>query len=145
MQKGEAHSGHFCVRLDGCERDSCFIHKVPVQPGKVYALRCFARTSRPGHPDDTWVRVRWNDEKHAWTAQEEDVLAPLRQASVGAELQLRPEPSSSSAPTWQPIVTVFRAPESARYLVLLLMAKDQEETDASWFDDVLLVPVPDAG
>ena len=128
-QKGEAHSGDFCVRLEGCERDSCFIHRVAVEPGKVYALRAFGRTSRVAHPEDTWVRVRWNDEQHAWTAQAEDVLVPLPEAKEG----------------WQPVVTVFRVPPEARYVVLLLMAQNQEEGEASWYDDVLMVPVAEGG
>ncbi len=123
-QKGQAHSGHFCVRLESIPHDCCFNHKVPVEPGKAYALCAFARTTRLDHPDDTWIQVRWQDGKHAWVGQDEEVAVHLPEAKPG----------------WQPLVTVFRVPQKARYVVLLLTAKNQAEGEASWYDDVLLVP-----
>ena len=117
----------FCVRLESIPRDFCFIHKVPVEPGKAYALRAFARTTRPDHPDDTWIQVRWHDQKHAWVGQDEEVSVHLPEARPG----------------WQPLVTAFRVPLKAWYAVLLLTTKNHAEGQACWYDDLLMVPVPE--
>lgn len=127
-QQGEAHSGDFCVRLQGCKNESWFIHKVAVEAGRTYALRVFARTNRPEHSKNTQVRLRWQDKNHAWIAPvwpDPGIFVALPEAKPG----------------WQPIETVFRVPEGAHYAVLLLTAENQDENEASWYDDVLLIPV----
>jgi len=125
-QRGDARSGQFCVRLQGCEDDSCFIHKVAVEPGGEYVARVYARTDA-GPNAKAWMRVRWQNADHQWVVPEQDALTSL-----------------SKPRGWQPLYAAFQVPAEAAYAVILLMAADQDLGESAWFDDVTLARLPEA-
>lgn len=99
--------------------NGCFIQSVsPVKPGERYAV---SANVRPLGGSSAWIRVRWQTEKGAWTAEQHDRLIYGKPGAGG----------------WGELFGLATVPEDAGRLVILLGVGGQTaDTDVAWFDDV---------
>jgi len=113
--------------LSGCKDPACYIQAVRVKPGERYFLRAMARTTSRT-PQDTGIRIRWQDAGGKWVASERDVPVQLRAGHRGE---------------WEPIIGVAAVPDEAGRLLVLPGTKGQSKGQAAWFDDVFLCRLPE--
>ncbi len=108
--------------------EGCFGQSMPVHPGAAYAVSARTRTEGQGQ---SAIRVRWKNDKGAWTDEIRDVS------------MLPQEPADAEG--WRVIRGIARVPETAAELVVLLGVHGQrDETDVAWFDQVIVVPLDPA-
>ncbi len=118
---GSAAKG--AARMTGVS-NGCFVQSYPVKAGERYAVHAVRKLQGRG---DASIRVRWQTDKHAWTAEAQDRM-------VFCE---------GSADPWGELFGVAQVPEGVGRLVLLLGAHGQQSPDdVAWYDDVELYRLP---
>ena len=101
--------------------NGCYIGSIPAEPGETYFVLAKARIQGESAGG---IRVRWNDEKGAWTKVDEDVI-------VGFDPEAEPDANGDREVFAKAIV-----PDGAHRLVLLLSASGAGNDGTVIFDDV---------
>ncbi len=116
---GAAHSGQRSVSVRSSNGPTVVMQQVPVEPGGVYTVRAWGRSTNP--KSEALVGMRWKQADGAWATGEQ------RRAGLPADVP---------AGEWAEIECVAQAPKNADFLVIMLTGQGQGPEDACWFDDV---------
>ncbi|MGD9495806.1 MAG: beta-galactosidase [Armatimonadota bacterium] len=114
-----AHSGGRAVSVRSARGPLVVMQQVAVEPGGLYALRAWARTTTP--TSTTRLAARWRSDDGSWA----------NNVSPGIDLA-----ADAAAGQWHELELIVEVPENAAFLVIMLSGADQGAQDACWFDDV---------
>lgn len=121
-----ARTGEFSAKISGA-KESCYLQRIPVEPGKTYNISCYVRTDSRNR-DGTVLVIRRQTLDGKWIDDNEDILVKIKG-------RIEPE-------KWYQLSAEFTIPPDVGFCVILLSSKGHEDSFTfSWFDDVSMVEV----